>query len=71
VPQLLGLVAIGGALLTDYELGVMRVIPMPVHLGIDIASALCWRCRPGCFGLRRPGVLAAPGRRASWRSAPG
>jgi hypothetical protein len=32
VPQLLGLVAIGGALLTDYELGVMRVIPMPVHL---------------------------------------
>src|SRR3712207_8270403 len=40
VPQVLGLVAIGGALMTDYELGVMRVIPMPVHLGIDVASGV-------------------------------
>ena len=51
VPQLLGLVAIGGALMTDYELGVMRVIPMPVHLGIDIASGVLLALSPWLFGF--------------------
>ena len=51
VPQLLGLVAIGGAMLTDYELGVMRVIPMPVHLGIDIASGVLLAASPWLFGF--------------------
>jgi len=49
VPQILGLVAIGGALLTDYELGVMRVIPMPVHLGIDIAAGALLALSPWLF----------------------
>jgi hypothetical protein len=51
VPQALGLVAIGGALLTDYELGVMRVIPMPVHLGIDVASGALLALSPWLFGF--------------------
>lgn len=51
VPQLLGLVAIGGAMMTDYELGVMRVIPMPVHLGIDIASGVLLAASPWLFGF--------------------
>ena len=51
VPQLLGLVAIGGALMTDYELGAMRVIPMPVHLGIDIASGVLLAASPWLFGF--------------------
>ena len=51
VPQLLGVVAIGGALMTDYELGVMRVIPMPVHLGIDIASGALLAASPWLFGF--------------------
>ena len=51
VPQFLGLVAIGGALMTDYELGVMRVIPMPVHLGIDIASGVLLAVSPWLFGF--------------------
>ncbi len=51
VPQILGLVAIGGALMTDYELGVMRVIPMPVHLGIDIASGALLAVSPWLFGF--------------------
>ncbi len=51
VPQLLGLVAIGGALLTDYELGVMRVIPMPVHLMIDIGSGVLLALSPWLFGF--------------------
>ena len=51
VPQLLGLVAIGGAMLTDYELGVMRVIPLPIHLGIDIASGVLLALSPWLFGF--------------------
>ena len=51
VPQFLGLVAIGGALLTDYELGAVRVIPMPVHLGIDIASGVLLALSPWLFGF--------------------
>lgn len=51
VPQVLGLVAIGGALMTDYELGLMRVIPMPVHLGIDIASGALLALSPWLFGF--------------------
>ena len=51
VPQLLGLVAIGGAMMTDYELGVLRVIPMPVHLGIDIASGVLLAASPWLFGF--------------------
>ena len=51
VPQILGLVAIGGSLMTDYELGAMRVIPMPVHLGIDIASGALLALSPWLFGF--------------------
>ncbi len=51
VPQILGVVAIGGALMTDYELGVMRVIPMPVHLGIDVASGALLALSPWLFGF--------------------
>ena len=51
VPQALGLVAIGGALLTDFELGVVRVIPMPVHLMIDIGSGALLALSPWLFGF--------------------
>ena len=51
VPQLLGLVAIGGAMMTDYELGVLRVIPMPVHLMIDIGSGVLLALSPWLFGF--------------------
>ena len=51
VPQLLGIAAIGGSLLTDYELGVMRVIPMPVHLMADTGSGALLALSPWLFGF--------------------
>jgi hypothetical protein len=51
VPQALGLGAILYALLTDYELGALRVIPMPVHLLLDAASGLLLAASPWLFGF--------------------
>ena len=51
VPQILGAAAIVYSLLTDYELGVVRVIPMPVHLGLDFASGLVLLASPWLFGF--------------------
>ena len=51
VPQILGAGTIVYSLLTDYELGAMRVIPMPVHLGIDFASGLLLLASPWLFGF--------------------
>jgi len=51
IPQILGVGAIVYSLLTDYELGAMRVIPMPVHLGIDFMSGLLLLVSPWLFGF--------------------
>ena len=51
VPQIVGAALIGASLLTDYELGVVRVIPMPVHLGLDVAAGLLLAASPWLFGF--------------------
>ncbi|HEY0031878.1 MAG TPA: SPW repeat protein [Devosia sp.] len=51
VPIILGLGALVYSLLTRYELGVAKVIPMPVHLGLDIASGLLLAASPWLFGF--------------------
>lgn len=50
-PQILGAALIGASLLTDYELGVVRVIPMPVHLFLDIAAGALLAVSPWLFGF--------------------
>ncbi len=40
IPTILGARAIVHSLLTDYELGVVRRIPMPIHLLLDVLSGL-------------------------------
>ena len=49
-------VATGGAafvltLLTDHELGVIRVLPYPVHLAVDLAVGLVFLAAPILFGF--------------------
>lgn len=51
VPVLLGVAVIGLSLMTDYEWGVARVIPMPVHLWTDFASGLLLAASPWLFGF--------------------
>ena len=69
-PTLLGLdgdgagralrIAGGGAtaysLLTDYELGLVRVLPMPAHLALDAASGALLASSPWLFGFAKEGT---------------
>jgi SPW repeat len=46
-----GLAAAAYSLLTDYEFGLVRVIPMPTHLAIDAASDVLLAASPWLFGF--------------------
>jgi hypothetical protein len=45
-----GLAATAYSLLTDYEFGLVRVIPMPIHLAMDAASGVLLAASPWLFG---------------------
>lgn len=51
VPVAVGLLLLGVALMTDYELGAVRMIPMPVHLGLDAAAGLLLAVSPWLLGF--------------------
>ncbi len=51
IPQIVGAALIGASLLTNYELGVVRMIPMPVHLFLDIAAGALLAVSPWLFGF--------------------
>ncbi|CAO4153216.1 SPW repeat domain-containing protein [Methylorubrum extorquens] len=51
VPQALGLATLLMSLVTDYELSIAKLVPMPIHLGVDIASGLLLAVSPWLFGF--------------------
>jgi hypothetical protein len=51
LPIILGITLIIYSLLTRYELGAMRVIPMSVHLILDIVSGALFAVSPWLFGF--------------------
>ena len=51
IPVVIGLVLLASSLMTDYELGAVRVIPMPVHLGLDLLAGLLLAVSPWLFGF--------------------
>ena len=46
-----GLAATAYSLLTDYEFGLVRVIPMPIHLAMDAASGVLVDASPCLFSF--------------------
>jgi hypothetical protein len=61
VPVALGAGAIVYSFATDYELGVLRLIPMPAHLALDLVSGVLLAASPWLFGfsdvVRAPHVI--------------
>ena len=51
VPVVLGLSILLLSLLTAYEWGAVKAIPMPLHLGIDLASGALLAVSPWLFGF--------------------
>ncbi|WP_203330332.1 SPW repeat domain-containing protein [Rhodovastum atsumiense] len=51
VPTLVGIVIIVQSLMTDYELGIARILPMPVHLGMDAVAGVFLAASPWLFGF--------------------
>lgn len=51
IPVILGAGAILYSLFTDYELGLVRQISMPVHLGLDAGSGVLLAISPWLFGF--------------------
>ncbi|GAB3507032.1 SPW repeat protein [Spirosoma knui] len=53
VPLAAGGAALGSSLFTDYELGAVRKIPMPAHLGLDVAEGALLAASPWLFGFAK------------------
>lgn len=51
VPVILGIGVIGYSLFTNYELGIVRAIPMATHLMLDIAGGIVLAVSPWVFGF--------------------
>jgi hypothetical protein len=54
--QLAGGGATAYSLLTDYELGAAKLLPMPVHLALDATSGALLASSPWLFGFARNGA---------------
>jgi hypothetical protein len=51
IPIILGVGLIVNALITDFELGVVSIVPMPVHLMIDVVAGVFLAVSPWLFGF--------------------
>lgn len=51
VPIVLGALIIAQSLVTDYELSLARLLPMPAHLGVDVIGGAFLAASPWIFGF--------------------
>jgi hypothetical protein len=77
VPVILGAGAVVYSLLTDYEWGAVRAVPMPAHLALDFgngvllaSSPLAVRLLPRGLGATSPWGCSRWGRPCSHRTGP-
>ena len=56
IPRLGGVAGSGYSLITDYELGALKVLPMPAHLAFDAAKGVFVTSSPWLFGFAKNGT---------------
>src|SRR5215204_6706989 len=56
VPRIDGAAGAGYSLITDYELGALKVLPMPAHLAFDAAKGAFMASSPWLFGFAKNGT---------------
>ena len=56
VPRIDGLAGAGYSLITDYERGAIKVLPMRAHLALDAAKGLFMAASPWLFGFAKNGT---------------
>ena len=61
IPRILGIINLLQSLATDYELGVVKILPMKVHLMNDYVVSLFFAASPWLFGFsHRPANVWMP-----------
>ncbi len=56
MPRINGSAGVAYSLLTDYELGLVKAIPMPAHLALDAAKGALLASSPWLFGFANKGT---------------
>lgn len=51
VPTIIGMAIIGQSLITQYELSIAKIIPMPTHLMLDAGTGIILAASPWLFGF--------------------
>lgn len=58
VPIIIGIAAILQSLMTDYELSIADVLPLPMHLTVDVVAGIVLALSPVIFGFTDEGLNA-------------
>ena len=51
IPRIVGVLILGQALMTDFELGVFKILPMTAHLAMDYLVGIFLAASPFLFGF--------------------
>jgi hypothetical protein len=57
-PIAVGALAIAQSLITDWELSIAKIVPLPIHLSLDVVAGIVLAASPFVFGFSDEGANA-------------
>jgi hypothetical protein len=58
MPIIIGALALGQSLITDWDLSVAKIVPLPIHLRLDVLAGVVLAISPFVFGFADEGTNA-------------